>query len=1032
MPSKDTTPLSLYGNDREYLREQERTNELLADIAGETYESPGNIPNGKYILQKRMLDAAQKKNELLESIAGGGGAGGGAAKGIDIDYGTDVISLTNKDGDPIQGSGATLPAYGVSFDPTTGGLTLTKNGTAMQGQTVTIPNYGSPVGVTSASDMTDEGTIYLYEGTTGGGYTQGHFYYWDGTAWADGGEYAAATVQTDKTLLVENRAADAKATGEAVSDLKKSITENESTIKTAATTGSLAIDLSSAEIVNRIINTSSKWTATSGSQSGMIIRIPVGMSRIKIAGVSGSVFAFLKSIDNMNTNNATPDFCDGYTARISVTDTDDHEYVVNDCQYIWAYKTNSSGEDISIASVTVYTSIASEKDISDSEMKIYSKMLVDAKPRESEMAVAFITSSNNWTTAAGQGWMHKITYENILEIKSNPNESAVIAFLTDNVIVNNSKPHFSIFYKARILVDAGEIRSFMIPTDAKYVFIAMKTASNTNVTPTSIKTDAERLITKADENIIDTTGFGIEWEGGRIINGENSDSTYYCRMKGFIDASLLPEKYMYTGPKTLTKSGNTKEIVLIVNEYMNPVISTASFLQRQILNSQNPVYTRSPNCLFIRFSIGTGSPVQFTVDDAENSFSISMIPYDDIFTRLFSDVDWKTSIALARTRQVTSVRYQPLAIMPNQSNDFTPDKTYIGVPYSSTRALDTYVGLNVSLDTFCSALHNPKSVLYTRKSIVSNSKTYYGMVCSSLACFLLGIGAPVNTFTMGDSPDFEERDFYAMKVGYVFVNSSHAYVIYGIRFDAYRRPIEVGIAEAAPPRVFYHNYTIDALKTKLNTHPGGAFKLYEYVGTADQEYVASKYVQGYPDEVTTEEYPDIMTEYGDFAVLPAGVDVTINIINSTGYTSVNVYKDSVLTQSGLPVEDFTIENPEYGTYKVELVGDGKTSETQFIAVDMAGCSYDPITKKAKFASANATPVYINAYDAMTESYTKADMRNFAKLTSSDITAGASENGMDVTNIVTDDYPYIRIEFQTPWGQAVWRSYDLNAWEPFSV
>lgn len=226
MPSKDTTPLSLYGNDREYLREQERTNELLADIAGETYESPGDIPKGKYIVQKRLLDAAQKKNELLESIAGGGGTGGGgAAKGIGIDYATDVISLKNKDGETIQGSGATLPAYGVSFDPTTGGLTLTKNGTAMQGQTVTIPNYGSPVGVTDSADMVDEGTIYLYEGTTGGGFTNGHFYYYDGSAWADGGEYAAATVQTDKTLLVENRAADAKAVGEAVGALKESVSE---------------------------------------------------------------------------------------------------------------------------------------------------------------------------------------------------------------------------------------------------------------------------------------------------------------------------------------------------------------------------------------------------------------------------------------------------------------------------------------------------------------------------------------------------------------------------------------------------------------------------------------------------------------------------------------------------------------------------------------------------------------------------------------------------------------------------------------
>lgn len=218
--AKITTPDSLYGNSRDILREAERENEILADIAGEEYESPGDIPKGKYVIEKRLLDAAQKKNELLESIAEGGGTGGGAAKAIGIDYATDVISLKNKDGDVIAGSGATLPAYGVSFDPTTGGLTLTKNGTAVSGQTVTIPNYGSPVGVTSSSDMTDEGTIYLYEGTTGGGFTNGHFYYYDGSAWADGGEYAAATVQTDKTLLVEDRAADAKATGEAVGELK--------------------------------------------------------------------------------------------------------------------------------------------------------------------------------------------------------------------------------------------------------------------------------------------------------------------------------------------------------------------------------------------------------------------------------------------------------------------------------------------------------------------------------------------------------------------------------------------------------------------------------------------------------------------------------------------------------------------------------------------------------------------------------------------------------------------------------------------
>lgn len=210
-------PKTLYGNSRELLEAAERKNELLAQIAGETYTNDGN-PSTLYNTDKALLAAANKENEFLEAIADGGGAGVGANK-ISIDYGTDVISL--KKGDKaIADSGATLPAYGVSFDPSTGGLTLTKNGTAISGQTVTIPNYGSPVAVEDSTDMADHDTIYLYEGTTGETYTNGHFYYWDGAAWADGGEYAAATVQTDKTLLVEDRAADAKAVGGAVADLK--------------------------------------------------------------------------------------------------------------------------------------------------------------------------------------------------------------------------------------------------------------------------------------------------------------------------------------------------------------------------------------------------------------------------------------------------------------------------------------------------------------------------------------------------------------------------------------------------------------------------------------------------------------------------------------------------------------------------------------------------------------------------------------------------------------------------------------------
>ena len=212
--AKITTPESLYGNSRDILREAERENEILADIAGETYESPGNIPNGKYIIEKRLLDAAQKKNELLESIADGGGAGVGANK-LAIDYGTDVLSL--KKGDtPIANSGVTLPAYGLNYDTATGGLTLTKNGTAVQGQTVSLPDYGSPLTASSTAGMTDTSKVYVNT-------TDGKWYYYDGSAWTEGGTYNSQGIDTDTTLLVSGAPADAKATGDAVSDLKESL-----------------------------------------------------------------------------------------------------------------------------------------------------------------------------------------------------------------------------------------------------------------------------------------------------------------------------------------------------------------------------------------------------------------------------------------------------------------------------------------------------------------------------------------------------------------------------------------------------------------------------------------------------------------------------------------------------------------------------------------------------------------------------------------------------------------------------------------
>lgn len=75
--------------------------------------------------------------------------------------------------------------------------------------------YGAPLTASTSSAMTDQTRVYVYTGTTSGGFTKGHWYYYNGSAWTDGGAYNSSAVTTDTTLTLSGVPADAKATGDA-------------------------------------------------------------------------------------------------------------------------------------------------------------------------------------------------------------------------------------------------------------------------------------------------------------------------------------------------------------------------------------------------------------------------------------------------------------------------------------------------------------------------------------------------------------------------------------------------------------------------------------------------------------------------------------------------------------------------------------------------------------------------------------------------------------------------------------------------
>lgn len=81
---------------------------------------------------------------------------------------------------------------------------------------------GSPLKASTVAQMTDTNKIYVYTGSESG-YTNGNWYYYNGTAWVSGGVYNSTALETDKTLTVSDMAADAKVVGDDITDLKSEI-----------------------------------------------------------------------------------------------------------------------------------------------------------------------------------------------------------------------------------------------------------------------------------------------------------------------------------------------------------------------------------------------------------------------------------------------------------------------------------------------------------------------------------------------------------------------------------------------------------------------------------------------------------------------------------------------------------------------------------------------------------------------------------------------------------------------------------------
>lgn len=102
--------------------------------------------------------------------------------------------------------------------------------------------YGYPFTAATAAAMTDVTKIYVYTGNEVG-YTNGNWYYYNGSAWVSGGVYNATALETDKTLTYSGMAADAEAVGDKFAEEKTLIAFNKVLSDTADVNDSRRLDV---------------------------------------------------------------------------------------------------------------------------------------------------------------------------------------------------------------------------------------------------------------------------------------------------------------------------------------------------------------------------------------------------------------------------------------------------------------------------------------------------------------------------------------------------------------------------------------------------------------------------------------------------------------------------------------------------------------------------------------------------------------------------------------------------------------------
>lgn len=319
-----------------------------------------------------------------------------------------------------------------------------------------------------------------------------------------------------------------------------------------------------------------------------------------------------------------------------------------------------------------------------------------------------------------------------------------------------------------------------------------------------------------------------------------------------------------------------------------------------------------------------------------------------------------------KAHQMADIEWTPLKDIPGLTRPIPAGVLRTGIPYSSVKEKDKFIGQEVSFYTFMTALHNPRSVLYTEDVkefpyFGVNCGPYYGTVCSGVVNYALGIDRPYESSMYENVPyiaKVKNQASEAICSGDILWSPGHVVLVINIKKNDEGKPVSFTILESYG-RTSIKELSLASFEKRWETVGWVAYRNMRLA--KNMQYEPIPYVYNDGDECAPATYnKDLCPSRGDQVTYVEGEDVIINVF-SKKFKTLEVYRDGIMIQT-IPIdsEDITLHALASGAYNAHLRnGNSVTEDVHFeIINEKTSVSRHGSEYLVSFGSSNGVPVYL--------------------------------------------------------------------------